>query len=519
MSKTFEQLEPVISALDERITTVKGRVTVIEEAGGYKKYGVSGVGQAASALTRIWDSVGMIAQVGTDGDNSGVQNGFDNATPFNRRKCVGRWGLENGRAVFRVTAYLGDADYAEDGSMGDYVAVECPRAYYYLKDGVLGISAHQYPGWRPFDIFCHDHNPQDTMPYYYMPAYALAVKDGHAVSLPGLDNLQGDYASLMSAARTYDGDVSTKAIIMPAAVNFYEWAMFTVEFATQNCQSIMNGCSNLRHNNDDHATMRTDGKWLVNNYYAGRVAGEYVSIQPINVDQNAYNHYASHKITSVTRCDESGNASGNGAYSLIECEDLGSGRVYEEGAEYRFVARPYRTGECNGVSTPSGSPVSNATGYYPCKYRWHENPYGNQYHTAADLFNVRVGTDNSNYSLEWYFSSDPTGISGNPTQEVIDGMEKLNVSTPHEAYVDGYIKSKQYSRERPDICIPGVTTGGSSSTYFADYAFLVNSLSFRSCRFGGHWYSGSNAGLSVFSASNAPSLASAYVGADLFIRQ
>ena len=53
MSKTFEQLEPVISALDERITTVKGRVTVIEEAGGYKKYGVSGVGQAASALTRI----------------------------------------------------------------------------------------------------------------------------------------------------------------------------------------------------------------------------------------------------------------------------------------------------------------------------------------------------------------------------------------------------------------------------------------------------------------------------------
>ena len=85
MSKTYEQLEPVISALDERITTVEGRVTVIEEAGGYKKYGVSGVGQAASALTRIWDSVGMIAQVGTDGDNSSVQNGFDNATPFNRR--------------------------------------------------------------------------------------------------------------------------------------------------------------------------------------------------------------------------------------------------------------------------------------------------------------------------------------------------------------------------------------------------------------------------------------------------
>lgn len=63
-----------------------------------------------------------------------------------------------------------------------------------------------------------------------------------------------------------------------------------------------------------------------------------VRIQPINIDQNAVNYYASHKITSVTRCDESGSANGNGAYSLIECEDLDSGREYEGGVEYRFVA-------------------------------------------------------------------------------------------------------------------------------------------------------------------------------------
>lgn len=519
MSKTFEQLEPVISALYERITTVEGRVTVIEEAGGYKKYGVSGVGQAASALTRIWDSVGMIAQVGTDGDNSSVQNGFDNATPFNRRKCVGRWGLENGRAVFRVTAYLGDADYAEDGSVGDYVAVECPRAYYYLKDGVLGISAHQYPGWRPFDIFCHDHNPQDTMPYYYMPAYALAVKDGHAVSLPGLDNLQGNYETLTNAARSYAGDAGAKATIMPAAVNFYTWAMMTVEFATQNAQTVMSGCTSLRHSNDDHAVLRSDGKWLLNNWHEQRVVGEYVSIQPVNVDQNDASHCASHKITSIIRCDESGAESSSGGYTLIEAEDLGLGREYVAGTEYRFVARPYRTGECNSVSTPSGSPVDNSNGLYPCKYRHQENPYGNHYKTVADLFAIRTGDNDENYGLDWYYSADPTTISGNLTQAVIGGLEKLDVSTPHKNYVSGYIKTKQYSMERPDIWIPGVTTGGSSSTYFADYAYLVSSPSFRSCRFGGSWSSGSLAGLSAFHATYAPSLASALFGADLFILQ
>ena len=144
-----------ISDLKEDLSALNIKVDDIIETEGLKKYGVSGVGQSASALTRIWDSVGMTAQVGTDGDNSNVVNNFDNVTPFNRRKCVGHWVLHDGRPQFVVEAYLGDEDYAEDGTKGDYVAVECPRAYYYNKDGILGVSAHHYPGWKPFDIFCH----------------------------------------------------------------------------------------------------------------------------------------------------------------------------------------------------------------------------------------------------------------------------------------------------------------------------------------------------------------------------
>ena len=510
-----------ITDLKADLSDLTTRVDNIEEAEGLHRYGVSGIGQSVSALTRLWDAVGMTAQVGTDGDNSNVINNFDDVTPFNRRKCVGKWHLENGKAVFHVHAYYGDEDYAEDGSMGDYVAVECPRAYYYLKDGVLGVSAHHYQGWRPFDIFCRNHDPEDTFEFYYMPAYALAEKDGHAVSMPNLDNKQGDYATLVASARTYDGDVSAKAIIQPAAVNFYEWALYTVEFATQNCQSIMQSCSALRHSNDDHVTLRSDGKWLLNNYQAARVVGEYVSIQPTDIDQNNYQYLASHRITSIVRCDENGNASATGTHQLVETEDLGVGRTYDTGGEYRFVARPYRTGACNGVSTSSGSPVSNSNGYYPCKYRWHENPFGNQFKTVCDLFNMRVETGDADYSLEWYYAPDPTKISGNPNATTLTGddFELLDVTTEHENYVNGYIRSKKYSAERPDIWIPYLTTGAGGSSYFCDYASLVNSAVVRSVRFGGHWANGAAAGFSACLANNAPSSGNATYGADLFILQ
>lgn len=526
-TQNITQLQADTNTLKEDITSLGNRVNAIEEADGLHRYGVSGVGQAAVALTRIWDSVGMTAQVGTDGNNSNVVNNFDDVTPFNRRKCVGDFHIEDGRSVFTVNAYLGDDNYAEDGTMGKFVAVECPRAFYYMKDGILGVSAHQYPGWKPFDIFCHKHNQNETIPYYYMPAYALAIdENGEAVSLPGYDNAQGDYKSLLDKARTYKGgELGNLAMLMPAAYNFYEWAMFTVEFATQNAQTIMQGCNSLRHNNDDHVTFVDATHVLTNNYMSARVVGEYVSIIGVTVDINNYLYLATHKILSITRCDENGNASASGTHQLIEVEDLG--KIYytydTTGAtEYRLAARPYRTGSCNGVSTPSGSPVSNGNGLYPCKYRWHENLYANQYHTTMDLFNQRVGSSDSDYYLKWFLLDDPTGFTSiNPsaTDLASDAFVELDVQTEHAIYKDGWIKSKKYSGRYPDIWIPNETTGGSNSTYFCDYAYLVSSSLVRSVRFGGFWSYGAAAGFSFASADTAPSTAAAHYGGDLCLAQ
>lgn len=512
----------------DELDGLKEDLDALIEAFSVKKYGVSGVGQSANHLTRILDAVGMVAEVGTDGDNSTVRNDFDSAAPWKWRKCVGHWTKGEDRGIFHVHAYQGDDDYSEDGTNGDYVAVECPISYYKMDGDQLIISAHQHEGFRPFDIFCHNHNPQDTIPYYYRPAYALALKDGKAVSLPGLDNCQGAYKTIMDDARTYDGGaLGGLAITYPMALSFYDWAMFTVEFAAQNCQSVMQGCAGLRHNADDRLTFKDVTHALVSNWQAARVVGEYIAIVPTNVDINTWTVLATHKITGVTRCNADGTASASGTYALLEIVDLG--KAYYEydmtgGTEYGICGRPYRTGECNSVSTPSGSPVSNTDSYHPMKYRWVENLYSNQYKTVADFFSKRVGTDDSDYYLEHYYLLRPQDYVPSSTSKpdatdlATDDFVKI-LETPHENYVNGYVKSRKYSDEYPDIWIPGETTGASASTYFADYAYLVTSFAVRSVRLSGLWSFGAYDGLSYFLGSSAPSAAYAAYGGGLCIIQ
>lgn len=517
-----------IRAINENINNHNERLVALESLRDLRRYGVTGIGLANTQLTRLYDAIGMTAQVGTDGDNSNIINNFDDVAPFNRRKCVGEWRLYKGKPVFHVNAYYGDPDYSEDGSMGDYVAVDCTPAYYmYDQDnGTLIISAYHYDGYRPFDCLM-DRTTGECRPHTYLPCYALAVKDGHAVSLPGLRNEQGDYKKLFDTCKTAANNAATQAMPMPIAVNFYEWAMFTVEFATTNCQSIMRGCTSLWYNNDDLIIMNSVTEGIIQNHQAARVVGECVSIHPSNIDINSAAWLASHRVISIERCDQDGTPNTSGTYDHVTFEILDETRTIEAGTTYHFAARPYNTGDCNNVSTPSGSPVSNTNGYYPMKYRWRENVYGNQYQIVSDLMNFAVVEEgfanaNANYSahLEWYYHRDPeTLIPTNYTNSIAGrdeliaaGWELLDITTPTENYANGYIKSREHSHKYPDVWKPGVTVGGSSLTYFADYASLVFSSPLRAVRLGGYWYSGANAGFSCAFASYAPSYGFASFG-------
>lgn len=482
------------------------------------RFGVSGVGGSVAKLTRLWDSVGKTSTPGTD--TVAAVSDFDDYAPFNRRRCVGTWELENGKAVFNVAAYHGDADYAEDGSMGDYVAVDVTPFYYYEQDGIIGVSEQQFPGWKLHPV-CADADGSPRL-HTYLPCYTMGSKDGHAVSLPGYVGQANTYHGLRTTARTYgDGaTLSEFAIIEPGAVNHYEWLLFTIEFATQNCQSIMQGACGMFFNDGGNSLIVTApaaNKVVMNSAASSLVIGQNIIIASGSVWTARNDASALNRITAIERCTEDGAVDASGSCYLITYD--GTDRTADITVGSSFLnSYPWTNGACGGflsgigaVLGHTGSPISNTSGRYPMMYRWRENVFGNQYSTSVDLMDVRVDEGNEVYHIEWYFLPDPTkympGDSSAPSladlQNEEKGWVKLDVITPNSSYANGYIRKEEADERFPHVRVP-VLTGGSSTTYYCDYAYLVTASVVRSVRRGGSLADGAAAGLRSVGAYGSP---------------
>ena len=505
---------------------------------GSERFGVSGVGGSSPTLTRLWDAEGKTATPGTDQEAG--HSDFDNYAPFNRRKCVGSWSIVDGKAIFNVQAYEGDADYAEDGSKGDYVAVDQPPVYWYedKENDILGVSGNAHPGWNPHQA-CVDAEG-NVRAHTYLPAYALALKDGHAVSLPGYHNYFGHYQGNWEAARTY-GDGSTfvnHAIIEPSAVDHLEWLLQTIEFAPQNMQTVMEGATEMAYNAKHKITGAPAANKIVLTAAIGDlfVVGQTIYIgsahdaTPSGVD--AYNC-----ITAIENCDEDGTLNASGTYRLITYD--GTDRTESITAGTTVVAtRPWITGATQGYASGvpavlghTGSPVSNTDKKHPMLYRWRENVYGNQNMTCLDLMNRRIA-DGSSYHVSWYHNPElqhkgaakyyPSSSSKPDATDLTSdstGWEVLGVETPVSSYANGYIKEESADERWPHVRVPTLTKGGSATTYFCDYAFLVNSYAVRAVRRRGNVIYGAYYGPRYVDASAAPSYAHWAYGSGLYFVQ
>lgn len=530
-----ENLEELYSIVDPNTGTVmhKGQydpeglgVDVYAYADGAadnKKYGVSGVGGSSTTLTRLWDAVGKTAAVGTDAATA--ENDFDEIAPFNRRKCVGRWSDpdENGLAHFTVNAYEGDPDYTEDGTKGDFVAVDVEPFWYYqdLASGVIGVSKTRHAGWKIHPV-CKD-KFGNTRAHTYLPAYMLAYDGaGHAVSLPGFHPVFGHYRTLRAAARTYNGG-NTAAILEPFAVRHYEWLLFTIEFATTNCQSIMNGPVSMAYAAGDKVSMTASNTNSVvctaaigDKFVVGQTIylGTTHSTTPSNTD--AYN-----VVTAIDKCDADGTLNASGTYRRITFD--GTARSVTANTT-TISSRPWKTGGAAEVKTPSGSAVSNSDGKHPFRYRWRENLWGNIYSTCNDLFADLAGSDTEEdpYHLIWYRTVNPDyypSSSSKPDRTDLAGsnFRKLSQTTEH---VSNYIKVMEADDTDDEFIVPTVQTGGSASTYYADYAYIVNGTTgVRAVRLGGGVANGAYFGLLYFNAGHPVSSAGWYCGGGLYFNQ
>lgn len=157
------------------------------------------------------------------------------------------------------------------------------------------------------------------------------------------------------------------------------------------------------------------------------------------------------------------------------------------------------TGRTDAVKTPSGSEVSNTDGKHACKYRGIENLWGNTY-TWCD--GISFGGDNS-YKEKIFVCTDPKSYAAG------------KITSPYVYHGNrtsgGYIKKVAPLNRNPLIQYAAETSGGSETTYFADYAYAYGSV----LAVGGIWSSGANAGLWDWGGGCSPSDTGALVGGRL----
>ena len=516
------------------VTDESGTTTATIEDGvqvEYPRFGVSGVGKSASKLTRLWDSADLSEPTpGTD--TVPCSSPYDAYAPFNRKKCVGNWVLDAAsatpKAKFNVQAYYGDADYAEDGTMGDYVAVEITPFYYFESGDMLGVSEHQFPGWKIHPV-CLDYDG-NVRAKTYIPCYALALKNGKAVSLPGYHQEGNSYSGLWTSCQKYDNaDVKTLTMLTPSAVDHYQWLLFTIEYATQNCQSVMQGFVNSSYSDSVKVTAIPAANQVV---IAGWNASKFLVGESINFGDNIWSREEATRlrcITAVARCDETGAASDAGSYTLYTYDGDDRSSAITVGTTI-LMARPWITGATDGyaygvaaVKGHTGSPISNTSGMYPMRYRWVENVWGSVNMTSHDLACVRVDEGDGVYHLDWYYNADPRKVTTPYNYDASDlveskGWVKLGVTTPSAGYVNGYISEMGCDENYPYVKVP-IATAASSTTYCCDYAFLVNSPVVRRVLRRGYLNHGANDGLCYFRANSAPSDAEWNFGGELYFIQ
>ncbi len=133
------------------------------------------------------------------------------------------------------------------------------------------------------------------------------------------------------------------------------------------------------------------------------------------------------------------------------------------------------TGHTDVVKTPSGSPGSNSSGTYACKYRGIENPYGNTW-TYCD----GISFDGEKV----YICTDPTAY------------ESGKIIAPYfymgdRPETEGYVKVVSPFSKNPLLQFVTETAG---SGYYSDY-YYVNIENGKILRCGGRWFNGTIAGL------------------------
>ncbi|MEI3605919.1 hypothetical protein SPD48_09475 [Pseudogracilibacillus sp. SE30717A] len=451
----IDQLKQSIDDLNENQKNINKKINVL--AGDKAIYGVRWNKVSSPTMIRTDEAQGLVANAGIDGQS--VTNDFDNL-PI--------WG-----EMGEVTDDIGNT------------FVKIPKFYIQKKSGkgfyVLRISKHHHTGFYLPWIFW-DFNNNKELDYALIGKYEGFVEDVRLTSKAGVHpTVEQNIVEFRGYATENGPGYQQNDIHMIDALQ----ALFFIEFATLNTQSIMQGHVSANYSNNHTVTVAESNanRAIVSN----STASGYEAGQTIGIGVNNY----SNSVTGTSRL-----------ITKVESYDSSNTAIYFDGDPVStsvgdvIANRSVITGFSSEILASSGTVNAN-DGWNGISYRGIENPYGNIYEWIDGV--------NINSHQAWV-ARNADDYASNVFAKPYEKLGYVN----HDA--NGYVKEMGYDANHPYAEFP-IEVGAGTSTYYADYYYQNTGQ--RVARFGGYWSTGSSAGLSLWNFTSTSSNRSATSGGRL----
>ena len=421
-------------------------------------YGVSWDKSSSPTLTRTDDSVGFTAEAGVGAGT--VVNDFDTAEIYK------------------------DITTSVDALGNTFVKI--PKFYIKKTNGVgsytIQISRYQHSGYYlPYCFWDFDNSVE--LDYFYVGAYTASL-DGSS----RLESKSGNYPLVNTNIvdmRTYAEANGTSYYQMDIHTHDLLSALFYVEFATLNSQSIMKGFDSGRYSASDVATVSENS---VNRIIVANATAAYYAVgRPIAIGSSLGSNsvFYGRDITSIDDYDASNKAiSFDGAAVNISTGNV----LYNIG---------WKNGFSSGIAATSGSLTSNSDGKNAFVYRGVENLWGNIWQ-FVDGINI-----NDNQSWVALNHADyASNVFASPYLQLNYVNHNAN-GYPEEMGFDSSYQFAQYP----------ISVGGNDATYYCNYYYQNSGQ--KIAFFGGSWTFGSSSGLSCWNFFNSSSYSNIVIGGRL----
>lgn len=429
-----------------------------------KEYGVKYSSKTKSySLVRMGAAKGKIVEYGIG--TSPAVNDFDKIYPFSHMK---RCTLADDGTV---TAYAGDANYVEDGSIGQ-VMMKYPPTYF-KREHI------EYDDGEFDDIFWFCKDKLDDK--YYMPecffneagelldAVYLAV---YPISLDENDKPCSVINGEVKVCKYKD----MQNIIANRGANWHNWdlseysmyaMLFMIEYATTNSESVFSGaykkvtdeiyCDvedyyNSRSN--EFVTTRYNSESLNIPFCKGqRIILEYwiaPADYPELAEDGDYTDDKNNELLFVSTVRKVVSVEAYNGYIIVTFD--GKPIVVDKDT---MIWIDDATGVTRNITSPSGIIGNLPAGMSPFKYRGIENPFSTEYTWVSGIV-VREG--------KYYVTTDITkyGEFESDYKFNLSDYREVDITIPTE---QGYISKLGFDANVPWAIMPTETNGGSEECY------------------------------------------------------